>query len=278
MKAALKDEASLQQFASGALAQLGKEVSVENERVMPGPHFTVYTKLVHYSALPMPGVVTFAFSDNGEVSGFSIRPLPNPAESKYLDYHDKNAYRFPLRGAWLVYQGGRSTYDNYHAAAPDERFAFDIVRTQSGKLFSGPGEKIEDYYGYGQPVVAPADGTVVAAADKYEDNPLMKPSPSAPKEGNTVVIDHGNGEFSMLAHLKHASVKVKPGDKVKAGQELALVGNSGNSPFPHLHYHLQTTTEWFHGEGLPIQFTSVRVDGKEVKAAEPVRGQVVEQP
>ncbi len=278
MKATLKDEATLQQAAAGVQAQIGKEVSVENERVMPGPHFTVYTKLVHYSALPMPGVVTFAFSDGGEISGFSIRPLANPAESKYLGYKNKAAYRFPLRGPWLIYQGGRSVYDNYHAAAPDERFAYDIVRTQDGKLYSGAGDKLEHYYGFGQAVVAPADGTVVLATDQYDDNPLMKPLPASPKEGNTVVVDHGNGEFSMFAHLRRGSVKVKAGEKVKAGQEIGQVGNSGNSPYPHLHYHLQTTPQWFQGEGLPIQFANAKVDGKDVKDAEPIRGQTVEQP
>jgi murein DD-endopeptidase MepM/ murein hydrolase activator NlpD len=69
---------------------------------------------------------------------------------------------------------------------------------------------------------------------------------------------------------------VKAGDKVKVGQELAQCGNSGNSPFPHLHYHVQTTSQWFKGEGLPIQFHDYVADGKPVSVGEPVRGQVVQ--
>lgn len=278
MKAALKDEAAWRQIATQMNAQIGKETSVENERVMPGPNYLVYTRLARYSVLPMPGVATFAFADNGEISGFSIAPLGHAAESKYLEYKTKNSYRFPLRGAWLIYQGGRSVYDNYHAAVADERFAYDIVRTQDGKLYRGDGGTTEDYFAFGEPALAPADGIVVAAIDQYDDNPLLKPSSSSPKEGNTVVIDHGKGEFSLLAHLKRGSVTVKKGDKIKAGQVIGQVGNSGNSPFPHLHFHLQTTPEWFRGDGLPIRFAKVKVDGKELESAEPVRGQTVEQP
>jgi murein DD-endopeptidase MepM/ murein hydrolase activator NlpD len=80
----------------------------------------------------------------------------------------------------------------------------------------------------------------------------------------------------MYAHLKKGSVMVKAGDTVKAGQKIAEVGNSGNAPFSHLHYHLQTTPEWMNGLGLPTTFVSLKVDGKVVESAEPVRGDVVE--
>jgi murein DD-endopeptidase MepM/ murein hydrolase activator NlpD len=68
------------------------------------------------------------------------------------------------------------------------------------------------------------------------------------------VIDDGKGEFCMYAHLKRGSIKVKSGDQVKAGQEIGVVGNSGNSPVPHLHFHMQTTPDWFKGDGLPTPF------------------------
>ena len=71
--------------------------------------------------------------------------------------------------------------------------------------------------------------------------------------GNYVVIDHGNGEFSHLGHLKPGSVKVAAGDKVRAGQPIAQVGTSGSSLFPHLHYELATTAGT-DGEGVPSQF------------------------
>ncbi len=276
MQAALKEPSVLKGMPALLKAQLGDETSVENERAMPNIHFRVYTRLSHFSAVPILLVTTFAFNDQGQIAGFGIRPYENPAESKYLDYKDKGRYAFPLKGTWLIYQGGRSTYDNYHAAFPDQRFAYDIAGVKDGKLYSGNADKLEDFFGFGQPVVAAADGVVVAAVDQYEDNPVLKPSDKNPKQGNNIVIDHGNGEFSMFAHLKRGSVKVKTGDKVKTGQELGLCGNSGNSPFPHLHYHLQTTPDWFKGDGLPVQFHDYVSDGKPVEAGEPVRGQVIQ--
>ena len=275
MQAALKTEADFDSFSAQVKLQLGQETSIDNERVMPGPHAQIFTRLAHFSQVPMAIEILMAFDDQGRVAGFYIRPEKNPAESKYLDYKDKTSFTFPVKGTWLIYQGGRSTYDNYHAEAADQRFAYDIVGVHDGEIYSAKGDKVEDYFCFGQPVLAPADGVVAKAIDQYEDNPLMKPLPSSPPYGNSVVLDHGNSEFSMLAHLKRGSVKVKAGDKVKTGQQLAQCGNSGNSPFPHLHYHLQTTGDWLQGEGLPLQFHDYVADEKPVSTGEPVRGQVI---
>lgn len=276
MQAAFKDAASLKGMPAQLKTQLGEETNVLNERVVPAIHAQVYTRLSQFAAVPMKLITSVVLNDKKQVAGFAVQPMPNPAETAFLDYKDKVKYVLPFKGTWLIYQGGRSTYDNYHAAYSDERFAYDMAGTKEGKLYSGNADKLEDFIGFGQPVLAPADGTVVLAVDQYDDNPVMKPSTSNPKEGNTVVIDHGNGEFSMIAHLKRGSVKVKAGDKVKTGQPLGQCGNSGNSPFPHIHYHLQNTPKWFNGEGLPVQFHDYTDNGKAVEAGEPVRGQVVQ--
>jgi hypothetical protein len=275
MKASMGSEAKLSEFNLRARAQLGKETRVFNERVMPNLQYLMYTRLAAYDAVPVKIVVTFTFTANHEIAGFFVTPEKDPAKSKYLDYKDKTAFALPFSGEWTVYQGGRSVYDNYHAASPDQRFAYDLMIIRDGHQYSGEGSKLEDFYSFALPILAPGAGTVVAAVDKYDDNPVSKSNKDAAPQGNTIVIDHGNGEFSMLAHLKHGSLKVKVGDKVKAGQEIALCGNSGNSPIPHLHYHLQTTAEWFKGNGLPIQFKNYVSDGKPVASGEPVRGEVV---
>ena len=76
--------------------------------------------------------------------------------------------------------------------------------------------------------------------------------------GNYLVLDHGNGEFSVYGHLKQGSVQVKTGDRVRRGQVIAAIGASGSAFFPHLHYELQDgpTTA---AEGLPSYFNDVRV-------------------
>ena len=72
--------------------------------------------------------------------------------------------------------------------------------------------------------------------------------------GNVVVIGHGYSEFSYLAHLQAGSVSVEEGQMVKRGQQIALVGNSGHSPGPHLHYHFQDGPSLFVDRGVPVQF------------------------
>jgi hypothetical protein len=85
--------------------------------------------------------------------------------------------------------------------------------------------------------------------------------------GNVVVIGHGYGEFSYLAHLQAGSVQVKVGDMVKKGQPLAAVGNSGHSPGPHLHYHFQDGPNLFVDRGLPVMFSDFLAVGDRVKQA-----------
>jgi murein DD-endopeptidase MepM/ murein hydrolase activator NlpD len=97
--------------------------------------------------------------------------------------------------------------------------------------------------------------------------------------GNAVLIQHREHEVSVLAHLKLGSAKVKVGDKVKAGQVVALCGNSGNSSEPHLHYHLQNTPIIQDGTGIKCYFEKITVmDGTEKESKpnySPVKGDIV---
>jgi murein DD-endopeptidase MepM/ murein hydrolase activator NlpD len=93
--------------------------------------------------------------------------------------------------------------------------------------------------------------------------------------GNYVLLDHGDGEYSLLAHLIPGSLAVKPADRVVAGQLLGRCGNSGHSSEPHLHYHLQTSAKVGDGDGLPAQFHGYLADGSLVSRGEPQRGQTI---
>jgi murein DD-endopeptidase MepM/ murein hydrolase activator NlpD len=93
--------------------------------------------------------------------------------------------------------------------------------------------------------------------------------------GNNVIIDHGNGEFSFCAHMKMGSVQVKTGDSVKAGQVIGLLGNSGNSDAPHLHYQLMAGPTVFKNDGLPSKFKNLMLEAltqEQVKIETPKRG------
>lgn len=274
MRHALGSEAALLEISAKLRKDLGKETGILNERVLPSLQYKVYTRLVSFESVPRM-VVQFTFAPDGEISGFFFTPSRQAADTKFLDYKPKVILSLPFYGYWTVYQGGRSVYDNYHALSTDERFACDFIIIRADRQFEGDGDKVGDFFTFGRPVLAPGAGTVVAADDKYEDNVLNKLTPGVPKPGNNIVIDHGNNEFSMLAHLKRGSLRVKVGDLVQPGQEIAQAGNSGNSPIPHLHYHLQNTPEWFKGDGLPMVFYNFKSNGKTVSSGEPVKGDVV---
>jgi len=120
---------------------------------------------------------------------------------------------------------------------------------------------------------APGSGIIVKVKNDFPEN---KPGDMPKTSGNHVIIDHENGEFSVLSHFKKGSIIVKEKDNVQIGQFLGLCGNSGHSSEAHLHYHLQNTPVFFRGDGLPAQFQEFLADGKPVKRGEPIWGQKVQ--
>src|SRR4030095_4050765 len=118
------------------------------------------------------------------------------------------------------------------------RYSYDFtVVDADGNRYRGDGAKHEDNFSYARPVLAPGDGTIALVHDGDSEEGSGEVKLAEGKKngmvifGNYVVIDHGNGEFSHLGHLKPGSVKVAVGDKVRAGQTLAQVGASGSLLF-----------------------------------------------
>lgn len=202
--------------------------------------------------------------------GYQIRPASYPLDT----YETKTALRLPFDGEWWVFWGGRDVQSNYHRASALQRYAYDFVIRRDGSTHAGKGEANEDYWCEGAPIVAPASGTVERAVDGIAEN-VPGEMNADQKIGNHVVIDHGNGEFSLLAHLRTGSVAVEPGDAVKPGQRVGECGNSGNSSEPHLHYQLQTGPDFFQSESVPAPFHDYLADGQLVETGEPERGQAV---
>src|SRR5262249_52440935 len=150
-----------QNIVTGIVEQIGHVTQTLNERMLAWLQTQVYTRLIRTDNSPAELVVTVVLTPDGKIAALFVRPAANPAESKFLDYKDKNSYHFPLIGEWTIYQGGRTVYDNYHAVSPDQRFAYDIVAFRDGSMYKGGGASLDMFHGFGQPVVTAARGTVV---------------------------------------------------------------------------------------------------------------------
>jgi urea transporter/murein DD-endopeptidase MepM/ murein hydrolase activator NlpD len=143
----------------------------------------------------------------------------------------------PFYGDWTVTQGHEGEYTH----KGDWRHAWDFeIKDEEGKSYKDPGDFIEEYYCYNKSIIAPADGVIEEIVDNIEDNRIGERNLEF-NWGNTIVIKHTENLYTKLSHLKKGAMHVKRGDKVRKGDLLAKCGNSGNSPYPHLHFQVQAT-------------------------------------
>lgn len=174
-------------------------------------------------------------------------PVQQFSPEKNLYHLRTNAYRFhspdylpvglPVIGEWIVSQA----YEGEHTHKGEWGQALDLIMIgNTGKQFRGEGIIAREYYCYEKPVVAPADGIVADLTDGIPDNAIGDNNVQR-NWGNTVVIKHVEHLYSQVSHLKPGSIKVKIGESVKRGDIIGLCGNSGRSPYPHLHFQMQVT-------------------------------------
>jgi murein DD-endopeptidase MepM/ murein hydrolase activator NlpD len=178
----------------------------------------------------------------------------------------------PLAGARWVALG--SCCDGPHRRAMQalngglhlsQRFAIDFNRlAPDDRAVTGDESLNTSYPSYGQPVLAVADATVVAAVDQYPDQ-----IPNAPTgvtlenaEGNHVILDLGDGRYAFYAHLEPGSVAVQAGERVQQGQVIGALGNSGSSSGPHLHFHVMDGPSSLVSDGIPYVFAGFTLDGQ----------------
>ena len=185
---------------------------------------------------------------------FRTKPSPALAEvviqqnspEKNLYSYVNELYRFryglkpvklPFFGVWEVSQG----YDGEYTHKGDWKYAWDfVIADSSGLQYRGEGLELTDYYCYDKPVVAVADGVVEYVENGIRDN-ITGEVNLVKNWGNTVIIKHADYLYSKLSHLRAGSVTVKEGDKVVQGEVIGHCGNSGRSPYPHLHFQMQST-------------------------------------
>ncbi len=220
---------------------------------------------------------TFFFEANDGKKEFSSSVTITPAEFK-----PKTRLQLPLKGRLLVHDGHDfySHHRRFNLAHPFlreigvthnfTRYASDLcIVNERGDLRRNASDENTDWYGFGAKVYAPGSGRVIRTRSESPDNikgestftlEEFRKDPTMPA-GNFIIIDHLNGEFSLMAHLKRGSVLVREGEMVHVGQQLAEMGVSGDAYLPHVHYELRSAGV-VNALGLPAYFWNfVRVLG-----------------
>jgi Peptidase family M23 len=178
----------------------------------------------------------------------------------------------PLRGPGWVAVGSCCDGPHRRALQPvngklylGQRFAIDWNGVDAQNRFVvGDPDVTTNWTFYAKPVLAVADARVVAAVDRFPDQTPNHPNPVTLREadGNYVILALGHGRFAFYAHLKPGSIRVNRGDRVRRGEVLGLLGNSGSSTGPHLHFHMMTGRSPLASDGLPYVFDRFRLTGR----------------
>ena len=231
-------------FAQGAAipASVAARITATRKEMKDG-------KLVPMSPNPMVPV-TYSFTAAPVAVGKPARVIQPPLRGRNWVASNGCCDRItPHRGALITVNGTM--------LAP-ERFALDWVRIDDkNRTSEGDYKKLANWPFYGDNIYSVADGTVVNLYDEADEQ-IPGPQPTGITTdnigGNMLVVDIGDGAYAFYAHLQRGSLKAKLGDKVKAGQVLGLLGNTGNSTAPHLHFHLMDGKSPLNANGLPYVF------------------------
>lgn len=186
-----------------------------------------------------------------------------PMDVAITEFPEPTKLTLPLpfkKGVWFYgassHKGSRIITEG--KASYPQRFALDWMYVEEdGTIREGELEKNESYPTHGVEILAVANGIVVALKDSIPENvphsdEMAITMTRETASGNSITIDIGNNIYAHYAHFIPNSLKVKLGDKVSKGQVIGLLGNSGSSTGPHLHFHLETASKYpLGGEGIP---------------------------
>ena len=274
-------------MTGSALSKMTTRYSGAENLWRPGQSGTVYMDVTLAPGEPVPASVAARITVTRQ-SNVDGKPGPFPAGAPVPATATFTGARAavgaaartiaaPLRGGgWVSANGCCDAITSHRGAviavngqqnAP-ERFAIDWVQIDKDrKLYSGDGSKLTDFAYYGDTIHSVADGLVVNMWDESDEQVPLKPAVGlvpASIGGNMLVVDIGGGAYAFYAHFQRGSLKAKVGDRVTKGQVLGLLGNTGNTDAPHLHFHLMDGPVPLFANGLPFvleRFTSEGVVG-----------------
>ncbi len=251
----------LKKMYSGIAGPLTK---AQDPILQPGQAAVLYVLLSYPKKLGLPKSVTNKIT--GSRLGVGEKTYTILSSPLLVSPKSATIITSPLKGEnWFTPNGPSNVSIHRRVMIPmdgkveiPERFAVDWIKVdETGLSYKGDPKKNESYYAYRQPISAVSDGRVVAIKDGILEN-----TPTAKEMavtitldtigGNYVIQEVSSGVYAFYAHLIPGSLKVKVGDTLKAGDAIGLLGNSGNSTEPHLHFQLINQANPLHGEGLPF--------------------------
>ncbi|MEU8665943.1 MULTISPECIES: M23 family metallopeptidase [Streptomyces] len=210
----------------------------------------------------------------------------------------------PVTGRWTALNSPADKVPSHGTHVYGQTYAIDIVaepETGEGEPSARPAfrwlwpvvRRNRAFPAFGAPLLAVTDATVVRASDGHRDHLSRNSLPALAYLmliegnvrsilgahriiGNHVILDLGEGTFAVYAHVRRGSLQVKAGDRVRAGQWLGQVGNSGNTTEPHLHFHLMDGPDPDSARGVPFTWRGVGVpaNGEAFTAGEQGQEQV----
>lgn len=197
-------------------------------------------------------VISVVDTKTNIIVGFQVIPIESYPDTD--EVYTETTFQLPFEDEWFVFWGGTNELLNYHYVHESQRYAFDFLMMKDSISYEGDATKNESYYAFGKNMLAPANGVVVDVVNNIKDNDPVGEMNEENPAGNYVIIDHGNEEYSFLVHFKYESIQVKEGDEVKTGDVLGLVGNSGNSSEPHIHFHVADSPDVNNSKSIRIDF------------------------
>lgn len=264
----------------GRLFHVGVSGDLPDKRIIGGGMRVVVYIWLTVEKVAVPSTLRHRFT-------FKVPKLDGSGEERYVEgaqievrQESPVVIAPPFRsGTWAAGNGPSNT--SIHRRALNrvagkvripQRFAFDWLKLgdkskgeDEGKLVHDDPKKNENWYDYGAEILAVTDAVVSAVKDGIPENVPLAVKRAVPITletiaGNYVFLDLGHNRFALYAHLQ-PGIRVKVGDKVRCGQVLGLLGNSGNSDSPHLHFHIVDGNSPLGAEGLPFVFESYEVLG-----------------
>ncbi|MGC4024077.1 MAG: M23 family metallopeptidase [Mesorhizobium sp.] len=266
----------LWEISGDNLTRMIERFGPQGTTLMPGGTAIVFMDVPLPEGKQVPAKVSVRVTAARQIADKDGKPEPLPA-----DYPLAASYSFvgapatvekpatliepPLRGkGWVSVNGccdaitshrGAVMSINGHIRVP-ERFAIDWIKLDDkNQMYTGAATKLESYAYYGAQVHSVADGIVVNLYDETDEQVPSEDAKGITTEnigGNMLVIEIADGVYAFYAHLQRGSLKFKLGDKVKAGDVVGLLGNTGNSTAPHLHFHLMDGPSPLNANGLPF--------------------------